>query len=106
MKYKYDRHSHGDFKMHFDIELKRNYWVLGYFGGGSINISEAFELAKDFSQEHNVPLETVHIDEILCSRRYKHFKILFSSDYNEDGKDEVAHKDAYQMEKVYTMLTD
>lgn len=102
----YNRHEHGDFQMLFDTELKRHYWVLGYFGGGSINISEAFELAKDFSQTHIVPLETVHIDEILSSRRYKHFKILYSNDYSENAKEEIAHKDAKQMEKVYAMLRD
>lgn len=92
--------SIGDFKIYYDTLNKRNYWVLGYFGGGSVNISKAYELAKEYAEENNVPLDTVCIDEILHSRRYEHFKYIYSQ--NEQKPD----KRAYQTENVYAWLTD
>ena len=68
-----------DFTKYFDTESKRNFWVLGYFGGGSINVSDAFTRAKHFAEENNVPLNTVQIDEIHTSRRFKGFKFMFST---------------------------
>lgn len=104
----YNRHEHGDFKMYFDTDLKKHYWLLGYFGGGSINISEIYELAKDFSQTHNVPLENVLVDEIQDSRRFKYFKYITCDHWCEDGRKivEIPHKDAYQTDGVYKWFRD
>ncbi len=67
-----------DFKKYFDSTYKRNYWVLGYFGGGSVNIEKAYDLAMQFSDAIKVPLDSVRIDEILSSRRYKGYKFMYS----------------------------
>ncbi len=97
---KYDRTTHGDFKNYYDTDIKRHYWILGYFGGGSINIIDALELAKEYSLHHNVPLEEIYIDEILHSCRYKHFKFISSNVEQEPSLD------AYQTDKVWQWLTD
>jgi hypothetical protein len=97
----YNTKTHGDFKIYFDNRQKRNYWVLGYFGGGSVNISEAYTLAEQFSKEVGVPLETVKIDEILNSRRHKGFKFMYSSQENQ-----TPQKGADKMDNVYAWLTD
>ena len=75
----------GDFKKYYDTTQKRNYWVLGYFGGGSLNISEANEVAKDYAKATGVPYDTVKIDEVFSSRRYKGFKFAFST--NEQSRE-------------------
>ena len=98
----YDYTKHRDFKKYFDTTQKRNIWVLGYFGGGSVNIVDAYELAKKYAEATNTPLETVKIDEILYSRRYKHFKYIFSSHPEPQQKE----KDAAEYENVYQMLSD
>ncbi len=67
-----------DFKMYYDIQMKRNIWVLGYFGGGAVNVMDAVTLASEYAYKANVSLGTVCIDEILSSRRFKGFKFLFS----------------------------
>lgn len=92
--------KHGDFKRYFDTTLNRNYWVLGYFGGGSINVAQAMQAAEQYAVATGVPLDTVQIDEIQHSRRFKRFKVLFST--------EVAKKeaDAYEMENVFGWLCD
>ena len=90
----YDINTHGDFKRCYDVSYNRNYWMLGYFGGGSINIVDAYELAKQFAEAIKVPLESVKIDEIFVSRRYKHFKFLYSDVINQEpeaGSYEVAN---------------
>jgi len=98
---KYDINTHSDFKKYFDSKNKRNYWVLGYFGGGAINIVDAYELAKQFAKAINVPIESVHIEEVLSSRRFKHFKFLVSSiDIQEP------EKDSYIIDDVYRWLTN
>jgi hypothetical protein len=71
--------KNGDFKKYYDTEQKRNYWVLGYFGGGAVTVVEAYRLAQEYSEVCKVPLDTVKIDEVLHSRRYKGFKYLFST---------------------------
>ena len=96
----YDYKTHGDFKKYYDTTQKRNYWVLGYFGGGSVNISEASILAKEYAKENNVPYNKVLIDEVLRSRRYKHFKFIYAV---EEQKPDA---DADSYENVYDMLTD
>lgn len=84
--------EHGDFKNYFDTTLKRNYWLLGYFGGGSINVKDAYEAASEFANAIGVPIETVKIDEVLSSRWCKGFKYLYSTAMNqtpEDGSDHL-----------------
>jgi hypothetical protein len=71
--------KNADFRKYYDTDQKRNYWVLGYFGGGAVNICEAYRLAKEYAEICKVPLETVKIDEILNSRRYKGFKYIYSN---------------------------
>ena len=77
-KEKFDWRNHGDFKRYWDEKNKKNIWVLGYFGGGSVNIQRANEIAQSFAEETNLPFESVGVDEIYISRRFKHFKFLFS----------------------------
>lgn len=98
---KYNKESHGDFKKYYDTTQKRNYWVLGYFGGGSINILEVYELAREFSNEVGAPLETVRIDEVLKSRRYKGFKFIYSQVIDQKPEDNTI-----KLENVYNWLTD
>ena len=83
----YDINTHGDFRRCYDTVYKRNYWMLGYFGGGAINIVDAYELAKQFAEAIKVPLESVKIDEIFVSRRYKHLKFLFSDVMNQEKEE-------------------
>lgn len=97
----YDITKHGDFKVYFDSTQKRNYWVLGYFGGGSVNVLEAFEVAQQFSKELGLPLESVKIDEVLHSRRFKRFKFMYS-----DVQNQTPQPKADVMENVYAWLTD
>ena len=92
----------GDFSVFYDNTIKRHYWLLGYFGGGAVNISDAFEIAKEYSSEYNVPLNEVLIDEILVSRRYKHFKIMFSTKKQAFKGDD----DVIKMDNVYSFLCD
>jgi hypothetical protein len=70
--------KNADFRKYYDTTEKRNIWVLGYFGGGAVNIVDAHRLAKEYAKECKVPLETVEIDEVLSSRRFKGFKYLYS----------------------------
>lgn len=76
----YNWKEHGDFEIRYDTRLKRNYWLLGYFGGGSINILDAYNLAIEYVKDYGVPLDKVRIDEVLHSRRYKGYKVIFSTD--------------------------
>lgn len=92
----------GDFKKYYDTKLKRNIWVLGYFGGGSIIIMDALKIAVDYARATGVPIETVLIDEILSSRRFKGFKIVYSilEQKREKGKNVT------EDENVYAWLRD
>lgn len=96
----YNTKTHGDFSAYYDSNLKRNYWVLGYFGGGSVNVCDAYELAKQFCLENNVPLNTIKIDEVLYSSRYKGFKYMYSDVQNQKQAD-----GAFGMSNVFEFLT-
>ena len=100
---RFDYKTHGDFKKYYDTTQKRNIWILGYFGGGSVNISQALPIARDYARENNVPFNKVTIDEILSSRRHKGFKFISSTVEQEKGK-EVKDEDV--MENVYAWLRD
>jgi hypothetical protein len=87
--------------MYFCNKLQRHIWVLGYFGGGSINFKMFEAAALDFAKKTGVPIETVSIDEILRSRRYKGFKFIWS-----DAEDQSPLVGSEVMDDVYTWLTD
>ncbi len=89
----YDINTHGDFQRLYDTKRKRNFWLLGYFGGGSVGIVETMKLAKQFSLLVGVPVESVRIDEVLYSQSYKHFKFLFSDEENQNPEFGSTHYD-------------
>jgi hypothetical protein len=91
----------GDFCKYYDSTQKRNYWVLGYFGGGSVSVVDALELGKEYSDLTGVPLESVRIDEILQSTRYKGFKFIFST-VEQEKEPDVKNVDI--MENVHAFL--
>jgi len=97
----YDINTHGDFQRCYDTTQRRNYWLLGYFGGGAINVVDAYELAKQFAEAIKVPLDTVKIDEVLSSRRYKYFKFIYS-----DAREQDMEAGSYKLPNVYQWLTD
>lgn len=97
-----DINTHGDFKRYFDTTYKRNYWVLGYFGGGSVNIVNAYNIAQQMATKLNVPLNTIRIDEILHSRRHKGFKFMYSMAPDQAPEPECKNI----MNNVYAWLTD
>ena len=99
----YDINTHGDFQRLYDTTQRRNYWLLGYFGGGAINITDAYELAKQFAEAIKVPLESVHIDEIFVSRRYKHFKFIFSDVMNQEQEKEEG---SYEVQNFHQWASD
>lgn len=68
----------GDFKPYYCTTIKKHIWVLGYFGGGSINFKRFQKVAQDFASSINVDIDTVNIDEITFSSRFKYFKFLTS----------------------------
>lgn len=92
--------ANADFKKYYDNSQKRNIWVLGYFGGGSVNISEATEVARAYAKQTKAPFDTVKIDEVLSSRRFKGFKYVYS--IQEQEKED----DAEAMDNVHQWLRD
>jgi len=72
-----------DFAKYYDTTLNRNYWVLGYFGGGAISVVDAYAVAQDFANCNRVPLESIRIDEILKSSSFKGFKVVYSLTENQ-----------------------
>lgn len=67
-----------DFQIWYDTTLKRHYWTVGYFGGGAINISRSVKVAEEYANLHSVGLDSVVVDEIRNSSRYKYFKVFYS----------------------------
>lgn len=97
---KSDYKNHPDFNIYYDNKLKRNYWILGYFGGGAIPIAEAEKLAREYAKDNDVSYNSVVIDEIFKSRRFKGFKYMYSlTEQNPDADAEV-------LEDVFNFLTD
>ena len=90
--------KYGDFKMWYDTTQKRHYWTMGYMGNASVQ--DIFDIGKEFSEIHKVPVEKVKFDEILSSRRYKSFKFFSSQEPQEQ------HPDAVVMNNVYQHLRD
>ncbi len=90
-----------DFTKYYDIEQKRNIWVLGYFGGGSLNVLETLSVAMDYAKATGLPLESVKIDEVLSSRRFKGFKFVYSMAENQKPEEGTS-----QMLNVHQWLRD
>lgn len=67
-----------DFAKYYDKTMRRHIWVLGYFGGGPVQIGNAMKVATDYAKENNVAVGSVFIDEIFKSTRYKGFKFVYS----------------------------
>jgi hypothetical protein len=93
--------KNADFRKYYDTEQKRNYWVLGYFGGGPVGVVDAMRLGKEYSEVCGVPIETVKIDEVLHSQRFKGFKFLFST-----VEQEICDGCTHIMNNVFGWLTD
>jgi hypothetical protein len=89
-----------DFKMYYDKGQMRNIWVLGYFGGGAVKVIDAMAVANEYAKKTGVPVETVRIDEVMSSRRYKGFKYLYSTQFQKKAKG------AIEMEDVHKWLRD
>lgn len=90
-----------DYRLYFCENTQRNFLTLGYFGGGSINVSEAFKTATEFAEVAKVDIETVQIDEVNTSRRFKGFKVLFSI-----ALDQKPAPKAESIKDVWVWLTD
>lgn len=91
----------GDFKAYYCKKLKRNIWVLGYFGGGSVNYERFREVAAEYAKDCNVEIGSVEINEIFQSRRFKRFKFIYST-----TKGQTAIEGAEIMENVFEWLND
>ena len=103
----YDYTQHGDFQIMYDSTLKRHYWLLGY--ASNITIQESYELAVKYAKKYNVDLNTIKIDEIANSRRYKYFKYVYSTDSQKslaNTDKSLSNKDAYVSTNVWALLTD
>lgn len=80
--------KNGDFREVWCESAKRYYWLLGYFGGGGVPVLRALAVASDYSKKHEVILESVQIDEIQTSNRYKNFKFAYSTEKQSPPTDE------------------
>lgn len=89
-----------DYEDFYDTTFKRNYLTLGYFGGGPINYTDFRMVAKLYAKELDVPIDTIYIDEILSSRRYKGFKVMWSSVKNQKPID-----GSFETDNVYAFLS-
>lgn len=90
-----------DFKKYWCKTQKENVWILGYFGGGAVNFKAFKEKAEQFAEEVGVSIDTISIDEVLYSRRFKHFKFLKSTQKNQEP---VLH--SYKTDNVMGWLHD
>lgn len=91
-----------DFKKYYCLKLKRHIWVLGYFGGGPVNVESFKNIAEKFSKETNIVRKEIYIDEIFSSRRFKGFKLIYSP----SAKNQKPLEDSHILEDVFEWLTD
>ena len=63
--------------LYYSEKNKTNYLIVGYFG--LTNISLAYELAKAYSSNYDIPIETVRMETILKSSRYKSMVMIYST---------------------------
>ena len=82
-------------------KIKKHVWVLGYFGGGSINISNIMKMAEQFSHETGIDINTISVSEVISSRRFKYFKYITS-----DVIDQTSISDSIIVDNVYEWLFD
>lgn len=94
-------YRNGDFKAYYCQKTKIHMWVLGYFGGGSLNFGMFKKAALDFSSTTGCDISDVNIDEIHKSSRYKYFKYMYSTVANQEPVDESVVK-----ENVWQWLND
>jgi len=94
---KNDITTHPDFKKYYDKRTKRNYWLLGYFGGGPLNVFETMEVALQYANSNSVSLNSVKIDEVLYSRRYKGYKFMYSTETQKPEKDSTETDDIHSL---------
>lgn len=81
-----------DFQNFYCQRTGRIYWMLGYFGGGAVKISDSIEIAKLYSEYTGIEFNEIYIDEVLKpSRWYKGFKFVFNDKKtnNKKGAKEV-----------------
>jgi len=101
-KNRYDWTKHGDFCKYYDTTQKRNIWVLGYWGGGSVPLAEGFYLARQMAEAVGVPVESIKMDEIFSSRSYKGYKYMWSDVPDQKQEEDVKPSDV--MENVHEFL--
>lgn len=58
-------------------KLKRNFQVLGYFGGGPVNFGRFEDKAEAFAIYLGCNARDIYISEIFASRRVKGYKVLW-----------------------------
>jgi len=63
--------------------LKRNILILGYSGGGEVNFKNFEKEALRFSYDSGFPIESICINEIHESNRYKQNKFIYSTVENQ-----------------------
>lgn len=81
--------NHGDFHCLFHENDRTNIWLLGYFGGGLINIFKAMEVAKEYAELNKVSIESIVIGEISKSRSFKYFRYIYSSEKQEPMENSI-----------------
>jgi len=89
-----------DFQIYFCKRTKRNYWMLGHWGGSNTSIIDKYKLAIDYANENNVEIESVKMAEVYKSRRFKSHMFMIS-----DKKQQPAN-DAIEMENVASFFYD
>jgi hypothetical protein len=99
----YDIKTHPDFTKYYDKSVKRNIWVLGYYGGGSVPIWSTMALAKQYAQATGAKIERVKIDEVLSSRSVQGYKFMYSTEELPMEKD---IKPRNVMDSVKTFLSN
>lgn len=90
-----------DRKKYFCEKIKKHVWVLGYFGGGGINVGDLFKVVGQLSYEAGIKIETVNVIEIISSRRFKFFKFITSDEPNQEPLE-----DSIVVDDVYSWLYD
>lgn len=84
---------------YFDTSRNQHYHVLGYFS--EISFKAFREVATAFAEETGVPLDSVIIDKIHHSRRFKNFAYLYSA-----AKGQTPLPGSKQLEDVFDWLED
>lgn len=84
-----------DFKKHYCRKNKRNYWVLGYFGG-TINFKAFQEVAMDYCDEVGVLPDSIFIKKVEESpNTIKGYKYIWSNTPNQQPIEGADHHDEF-----------